>query len=763
MDKIKAQVPSYNHKYYIGIRSSDRKFDSGYFESDITIFSEQTGPTRFPIRPNQNKTNKYIIPYMVECIDRLLSQFSNCYFMFYNNMMAYNFPSRLRRHFLCLNARELIQSLNDKADMKRWLSDCDIPILSYETFLGQDITIEALKLRFPHTNCYVIQSNHGGGGVGTFVVTTSNFDSVRARFQPLKLYLISAYEKFSVSVNTHIFVSEKQTVLSPGSIQIVEMEQDQLCYRGADFATFRKLPKECREQVRNFSLKIANQLRSRGYRGIAGLDFLVTRDRGVYCMEINPRFQASSLPLDLYLRKELNEQYVAHSVFELNEQAFNNQMVTSLCFDDVINYSLYYYYKGSLPLKYFLYKREQLIAEQAIVQDDGLLNFAEESRLDEDSYLFRAVFSHPICSISPDMTLWLNDSIPVREAPTDLLDLKIALLNQGVRPSNDGKQIKKGVYESIDLTYQGKLSRNRPVAINCAYGINLSQYSPYTLNLDTAVSEITYYGQSLGNVDVEVDLLAGLSHLDRRILYLATDRLRIKLVAGCEYKNIGQGCQFCNLPMSDKRFTRKELRDALTHLKNITLSFRHILIGGGTCLSQDAWEDVIWLCKYLKADKDYQDKPISLMTILPPKEMLSAFQAAGLEEVAFNIEISDDDIGQKIMPGKRGQPKCAYYSTLAKAVEIFGVGSVRSALLVGVDREDQVVKEVKHLAQMGVIPCLSALRALPGSEFSDMIHPDNRSLRRVYDRCSKLLAEMNGQVTELGPKCSVCKNNMLAL
>lgn len=78
--------------------------------------------------------------------------------------------------------------------------------------------------------------------------------------------------------------------------------------------------------------------------------------------------------------------------------------------------------------------------------------------------------------------------------------------------------------------------------MNCAYGINLSRYSPFLIYTENPSGTITYYDVPLGSAAVEADRLDGLPHTDRRILYLATDRLRIKLVAGCEYKNIGRGC-----------------------------------------------------------------------------------------------------------------------------------------------------------------------------------------------------------------------------
>lgn len=763
MKKIKAQFPTPPKRYYIGIRSSDCMYGGDYFQADISIFSGETGPKIYPTRPNQNKTNKKILPYITNKIDQTIKQYPECQFVFYNGAMAYNLPSNLHQYFICLNSRELLQWLNNKSSMKQWLSNGGIPVLPYETFLGQEITLNMLKQRFPRTEQYVIQCNNGGGGIGTFLVSCDCFDKVQPLLQPLRQYLVSAYVKYGVSVNTHIFIADKQTVLSPGSVQIIEQEQGQLCYRGADFIAFRTLPSTCRSQVRDLSLKIANRLREVGYRGVAGLDFFVTRDGEIYCMEINPRFQASSVLLDMYLQQNKIGNNTPNSIFALNEQAFSNRMTTTLCFNDIIDYSCYFYYKGNLPLEFLIAKRNSLSQEGVVIHDDGFLQFAEENLLDEDSYLFRAIFPHAICAVSPDMTLWLNDNIPVRQAPKDLMDLKIALLNQGITLKGPHERVKKGTYESIDISYQGPLCNSSPVAMNCAYKVNLSQYSPFSINISDRESVISYYGTPLGSATIEENQLTNLTQTDQRILYLATDRLRIKLLAGCEYKNIGCGCRFCNLPMSDKRFTHEELKGALLRLKGKQIPFRHILIGGGTCLAPDIWDDIVWLCHFLKSDDYYKDKPISLMSVLPPIEMLSVFRDAGLEEVAFNMEMTNDDMARKLMPGKCGQSKSAYYTVLESAIQVFGIGAVRSALIVGLDQEDQLVDEVLKLAQMGVIPCLSAFRALPGSEFGCAIHPDNATLRRIYDTCSIFLRNMNGPITELGPKCQKCRNNMLAI
>lgn len=768
MKKIKASLPDKHCCHYVGIRSSDRMYDNGFFQGDIAMFSDDVDDNVFQKRPNQNKTNKDFLPYLSRKIAELIKQDDSCRFMFYNGKTAYGLSPEFWKYFICLNSLEILALFDNKPDEKRWFSEHKLPVLPYETFLGHEIEWAVLRQHFSDTSCYVIQSSSGGGGIGTFFASEENFDAVQGVLNPFSTYLVSAYVKNSISVNTHLFISDKQTVLSPGSVQIVEREDEQLCYRGADFIAFRQISKVCRDQVRQLSLKIANRLRELGYRGVAGVDFLIAENENVYCMEINPRFQASTPLIDMYLQTQPIKNGMAHSVYELNEQAFRNQMVSTLCFDDDIDFSCYYYYKGDRPLNALEKKRALFKSQSVTIHDDGFPDNADEGFLDADSYLFRTVFTHQICSISPDMTLWLSDNIPVRPAPNDIMDLKIALLNQGVRIVGQAEQIKSGTYESIDIEYSGKLNGGqKPVAMNCAFGVNLSRYSPYEIAINEGVvglkGKLKYYGRELGDVVVEFNKLANLSEEDQKIVYLATDRLRIKLIKGCEYRNIGKGCAFCDLGISEKRFSKDEIKDVLTRLKGEDIHFRHILIGGGTCLIRDVWEDVIWLCKFLKSDEYYKDKPISLMSILPPENYLPAFKEAGLEEVAFNMEVADDDLAKSLMPGKRSNPKTAYYSAFSKAIEVFGIGNVRSALLVGFDKEAELINEVRNLASVGVIPCLSVFRALNKSTFSSRIPPDNKTLRRIYEECSELLKTDGGTIHELGPKCVQCRNNMLSI
>lgn len=761
MKKIKTPTKTSKNKYYVGIRESDIFYAKKHFKKAVCLFSNAPEQETFTIRHNQNIDHREMVPFYLNKI-QLLSE-EKAAFYFYNQRTAYNYDATIRAKCKCINSKELLDFINNKLSVKEWFIQNNIPVISFATFMGRELLYSKLCSHFDGHTSFVIQSAHGGGGIGTFYSENCNFSEILGMVEPLQRYIVSPYIS-GISVNTHVFVSKKQTVLSPASIQIVELRQQQLCYRGGDFCAFQKMSASVKESIKHLSLKIADMLRQKGYRGIAGIDFIVDKDEHIYCCEINPRFQASTLILDRYLRECDDDPMTAKSCFELNEMAFQECMITTLSFENKINYSCYYYYSDGVPTQYFRKKYELLKQTHNVdVFDDGMEFYLNNHKVNDNSYLFRVVFPHAISKISPDMTLWINDNIPVVQKPDNDMAFKIALLNQGCRIEGDISDIKTGVYESIDIYIKSSVLIQQNLNINCAYGINLSQYSPYLIKLSENAEELYYYNEKIADIYVERNLLKALNKFEQKILFISTDRLRIKLISGCENKNLGKGCMFCNVPVSEHQFSLLQIQQALQNLKEQTIDFRHILIGGGSCLAQDSWDEIIAICNYLKSDKDYRDKPISIMTVLPPKGRLIELKNAGVEEVAFNLEVANDALACWMMPAKRNQGKDAYYEILRESVHIFGIGNVRSALVVGLDQEKDLYNEIVTLAEIGVIPCLSAFRALPKTCYENDLNPDNSYLLKVYNHSVTLLKSMTGSINELGPACIACRNNMLII
>lgn len=779
MDKVKSRIAFPKAIYYVGIRNSDgaaNRYErkpinmfckTSFFKGSIAMFPGKGA--NFPVRPNQNMNGKIFLPY----IENKMKQIISCYskgqpkvaprFMFYNPAMVYKLSDSLRDYVMCLNEQMLLNKINNKILCRTWLLNSGIDIVAFKTMTGQEICERSYTEICDSPGC-VIQSNYGGGGIGTFLINEKNYNDLKSRLNPLGQYIVSPYIDNSISVNTHVFISDKQTVLSPASVQIIENVSDQLCYRGADFIAFKSIDGVIKDKIRDISIKIAGLLREIDYRGVAGIDFIISKDGRVYCSEINPRFQASSILLDLYLAKN-KKNGLASSVFELNVQAFNNALKSDLCFDDDVGFSCHYYYDDNKPIEYFADKAA-LLKKTAFRVDMDEVTF-DANLVNQDSYLFRAVFDHQICAISPEHTLWINDNILVENKPDEVFRLKIALMNQGVRLANVPCDVKQGVYQSVDISLSFPLSKKynekTAVDVNCVTEINLAKYSPFVL--DCQSNQLLYYGNPIGNFKLERELSSDISELNRKILYKATDRIRIKMIGGCEFKNYGMGCEFCDVPFSEEKFSLNQIISALKQLKESGTEFRHILIGGGTCLHQNIWEDIINLTKWLKADEYFKNKPISLMSILPPagknkESILYRLKEAGIEEVAFNLEVSDEKLAEKLMPGKY-KGKEVFYKTMTDAVSVFGVNSVRSALIVGLDKKENIVSEVRRMAENGIIPCLSALRALRKASANLKIHPTNEYLIDVYYRCKEAITKFPNPVKKLGPPCERCRNNML--
>lgn len=761
MQKIENQLLENQNKCYIGIRESDIYYSKNFFDNCACIFSNTPNQETFSIRHNQNIDHREIFPFYLNKVQQYNND--NVSFYFYNQRTAYNYDESIQKKCKCINAKDLLDFLNNKLSVKEWFTQNLIPVVPFATFMGKDLLYSKLCAHFQGDTAFVIQAAHGGGGIGTYYAEGQHFSEILDKVEPLQRYIVSPYIS-SVSVNIHIFISEKQTVLSPASIQIIELKQQQLCYRGGDFCAFQKIPSPVKEKIRQLSIKIADLLRKREYRGVAGIDFIVTPSQQVYCCEINPRFQASTFILDRYLQECNNDALMASSCFELNEMAFQGNMMTTLSFEDEINYSCYFYYNDGIPSSYFKDKSRVFEQNKQIdVFEDGMKFYLDSNKTDKNSYLFRAVFPHPISKISPDMTLWINDNITVKQRPCNNISYKTALLNQGVRVEGNRNNIKNGVYESVDISVISSPYIQPPININCAFGINLSEYSPFLIKLSESAEELYYYNEKIADISVEKNRLSSLHDLEQKMLFISTDRLRIKLVSGCENKNLGKGCTFCNVPHSEYQFSVAQIQQALQTLKNLNIDFRHILIGGGSCLAPNSWDKIIEICNYLKKDNDYAEKPISIMTMLPPKNMLTKLKNAGVEEVAFNLEIADEKLAYQLMPAKRRLGKDAYYEILQESVRIFGIGNVRSALLVGLDKEQDIYNEIITLAEIGVIPCLSAFRALPKTPYEDDLGPENAYLLKVYNCASKMLLSMSGKIKELGPPCKACRNNMLIL
>ncbi len=103
------------------------------------------------------------------------------------------------------------------------------------------------------------------------------------------------------SLNVNAVVGENSSKISALSMQIIGTKTlvgKIFGFGGNDFASVRYIPTKIKEKIFNQTEKIIQWMSKWGYRGMMGIDFIVS-DEKVYPVEINPRFQNSTSILTL--------------------------------------------------------------------------------------------------------------------------------------------------------------------------------------------------------------------------------------------------------------------------------------------------------------------------------------------------------------------------------------------------------------------------------------------------------------------------------
>ena len=187
--------------------------------------------------------------------------------------------------------------------------------------------------------------------------------------------------------------------------------------------------------------------------------------------------------------------------------------------------------------------------------------------------------------------------------------------------------------------------------------------------------------------------------------------------------------------------------------------FRHILIGGGSSVRKTECKKILEIITYLRSRTD---KSIYLMSV-PPKNLgiLNKYYEAGLNEVAFNIEIFDRLAAKKCMPGKGAIHLQEYQNALLHSVELWGnTGNVKCLLVYGCESNDSFLQGVHWLASHGIQPVISVFRPLRNTEMENVIPPETKTLTDLFYQ-AQIICQTFGM--SLGPDCIFCQNNTLSI
>lgn len=751
---------------WVGPRESDICDCADLFCGSVTIFGSGTDHNIVYCTENRERID-HNVPgcvansFWVDGLRRIKEHSPNAKIMFYNSEFSSDLPEDLAQDVICRNALSLQKMLDEKNAVRMAFSQL-VPIVPFQVLTyGTDFDLSAL---FPDFSELIFQEDQSSGGYGTHIVG-KNGDHRLDSFVG-KQFMVSPYFEKSVSANIHMVISEETCLTLPGSMQIMQRLEGKLLYLGADYITFQMLTPQQKEKLREYSTRLGRALQNMGYRGILGFDFLITEDEVMF-VEINARFQASTPPLNKALKDSglptLQEmQLVAFSGGQLPNQELMDELS--------VPYSMICYLEGTWDKPYDLLNGTERIPEIADVRLDG---FFPKRSTQKNAYLFKVVFNTNCSSISPNGTMDLYENLlDVKDSfyhaicSCEKLAVKISLLNQGVRISDgarkqiqaDGK-IRNAVFSAVDLTIFDSLH------VNCPKNLKFSAFTPWEINTnDHGTLTLFFHRHPISEVTLDMEdiycnnlIKPGVKFSN--VCFWATDRLRIHHNLSCCMKDQGMGCRFCEVVPTSDRISIDDILKTVDFYLDQADTFRHFLIGGGSEPREVECKNILKIVNHIRQKST---KDIYVMS-LPPKDphMLAEYYAAGVTEIGFNIELFDQSVALRYMPGKGKIPRQEYFAMLKEAVKYWGnTGNVRSLMIVGLEPEVSLLKGIRQLCEIGVMPILSVFRPIPGTETQHITPPSNRFLWDVYQKGSAICREFG---LHLGPQCTACQNNTLSL
>lgn len=800
--------------YWIGPRESDISAVKDLLAGSITLFgSNENGNYSYsnyydnPQRIDHNNSSIDSDLFLVNKAKEIVEADPNVKFMFYNGNIFYAIDGFIQLQekyhcFYCVNDISLMKKLNDKHYFHDTF-ETETTVLNTKNCNGADCDYHNIQKRMKEfsgdNKRFIFQAPIASGGSGTFILDEENEDIIARKIDPDANYLVSVYQEENISVNIHAIIYSDDIILTPGSIQIMREDDYRLMYRGADFIAYRSLNESWRIKFEYAALKLCKYFQQQGYRGVCGIDAIFSNEN-MYLLEVNNRFQASTNLLNMSLKS-----HNMKTILELNYDAF-----TKSCADkkdheikDIeINYSNYtFIYNGTNQHCEEILQRASDNPYVKNIDLDGfhkgLIN--EKSSYEKNSYLFRINFNTNIVWINEESTINLNENIieptkswmkKVREfdkSSDNLLAFKVALMMQGVVLSEAAKKYlskNKGFREATNNAIDLKISNRRVselndnskkakvlLVVNAPIDIKFVEFSPFVFDVieNESTGEYTpilkYYDENLMCIraysyDKCSDLKTKRGIPYSKVAFLSTDRLRIQLTNNCRFKEEGKGCKFCNMSRDLEEITIDDIKEVVEYYHRQSREVRHYLIGGQSEKEDETdKEKIVEVVKVIRKINPLAD--IYAMILPCSLSLTKKLCLAGVNQIAHNIEIFDEECAEKYMPGKAKISRKIYFESLNSTSHILKrYGDTRSLIVVGLEKEKSLFEGIRHLAVNHIQPILSVFRPLPGTPLENVIPPSMENVCRIYYTATNI-CEPYGMM--LGPDCPSCQNNTLSL
>lgn len=220
-------------------------------------------------------------------------------------------------------------NINDKLNNEyiRKLIKDKVPMLNMK-FIDEKIDFDTAK-KMTDSDVIVIQDKIESCENNTFYIDNEEKFNKYISMCNNKYYLLKYIE--SLPINVIAIIGDKNDVVFPTSIKLVELKDDKLKYAGADFIYSQNLNNAINNKIKEYSSIIVNEARKQGYRGAISIDYIIDENDNVYFIKINSYFKTSFI-INKYLSK-----YCFTSIEELHYLAITNGYVCNTYLDKIDN------------------------------------------------------------------------------------------------------------------------------------------------------------------------------------------------------------------------------------------------------------------------------------------------------------------------------------------------------------------------------------------------------------------------------------------
>lgn len=356
-------------------------------------------------------------------------------------------------------------------------------------------------------------------------------------------------------------------------------------------------------------------------------------------------------------------------------------------------------------------------------------------------------------------------------------ELKIELLCQGIRTSEEGVSIK--AYPTRGKSRAGVAGSGRNFVVNPRqeqeFVVNAGVLQPFLERSPFEFRKIDGKGWILKNGEkvCRATVFEPKWHSSRAgelIRLHGKSSLALALTNVCRFKAEKVGCKFCIIDIGKEKVTHnpEDIANSIVEILNNTELRKYVDFDGfeGIVEPEDVNinsgtlnepELVELYAKTAERIKAVCDLPIGIEITPVGKEDMMKLKNAGIDSIYINIEAFSDFARKNIILGKdKAYPRERYLKALEDAVEIFGENQSASWILIGLEPAEETIKGCEAIAEVGAIPLPRAFRPLFGSELESLPPPSVEDAKRVYGEWLKIVKRQNLNPLKTIAGCAKC-------